>query len=315
MDGHGPGRAGGGTGRDRDGPRRGSGGRGPRHRPGGQCGRRRGGAGFVEHGRGAGLCRHEPAGAQYRCRAGSSTRAGPGLPIRTTPAVHGRQGGARRRPPSPPGAGARYRPRGGPRGGHRRNAAGHGAPERTAWPRAAPRTATADCAGRSRRAATCGSVRYCVGGGCETVEPEAGDGFVEATTKLNMVMELGGDEFDRGNLRFFNGPAARLHHPLGRARELLQELRAAGGTGQLQPQGGRARAGTQPGPHALPRAVLCQARPRDLHPPGPGVVRLRLEAWAHLPAAGPRPARDRMGEAAGGSRWPSSTGSISTRWT
>ena len=35
--------------------------------------------------------------------------------------------------------------------------------------------------------------------------PEAGDGFVEAATKLNMVMELGGDEFDRGNLRFFTG--------------------------------------------------------------------------------------------------------------
>ena len=51
----------------------------------------------------------------------------------------------------------------------------------------------------------CGSVRYCVGGGCETVQPQAGDGFVEATTKLNMVMELGGDEFDRDNLRFFNG--------------------------------------------------------------------------------------------------------------
>ena len=52
---------------------------------------------------------------------------------------------------------------------------------------------------------TCGSVRYCVGGGCETVAPQAGDGFVEAATKLNMVMELGGDEFDRDNLRFFNG--------------------------------------------------------------------------------------------------------------
>ena len=51
----------------------------------------------------------------------------------------------------------------------------------------------------------CGSVRFCVGGGCETVEPEAGDGFVEAATKLNMVMELGGDEFDRDNFRFFTG--------------------------------------------------------------------------------------------------------------
>ena len=52
---------------------------------------------------------------------------------------------------------------------------------------------------------TCGSVRYCIGGGCETVRPEASDGFVDAATKLNMVMELGGTEFDRGSLQFFNG--------------------------------------------------------------------------------------------------------------
>ena len=51
----------------------------------------------------------------------------------------------------------------------------------------------------------CGSVRYCVGGGCETVRAEASDGFVDAAARLNMVMELGGEEFDRGSLRFFNG--------------------------------------------------------------------------------------------------------------
>ena len=51
----------------------------------------------------------------------------------------------------------------------------------------------------------CGSVRYCVGGGCETVRPQGSAGFVDAATKLNMVMELGGSEFDRGSLRFFNG--------------------------------------------------------------------------------------------------------------
>ena len=51
----------------------------------------------------------------------------------------------------------------------------------------------------------CGSVRYCVGGGCETVHPQAADGFVDAAAKLNMVMELGGDEFDRAALRFFRG--------------------------------------------------------------------------------------------------------------
>ena len=52
---------------------------------------------------------------------------------------------------------------------------------------------------------TCGSVRYCVGADCETVRPQANDDFVDAATKLNMVMELGGDEFDRSGLRFFTG--------------------------------------------------------------------------------------------------------------
>ncbi len=51
----------------------------------------------------------------------------------------------------------------------------------------------------------CGSVRYCVGADCETVRPQASQGFVDAATKLNMVMELGGEEFDRSNLRFFTG--------------------------------------------------------------------------------------------------------------
>ena len=51
----------------------------------------------------------------------------------------------------------------------------------------------------------CGSVRFCVGGGCETVRPQASDGFVDAAARLNMVMELGGDEFDRAALRFFRG--------------------------------------------------------------------------------------------------------------
>ena len=51
----------------------------------------------------------------------------------------------------------------------------------------------------------CGSVRYCVGADCETVRPQASDGFVDAAARLNMVMELGGDEFDRAALRFFKG--------------------------------------------------------------------------------------------------------------
>ena len=51
----------------------------------------------------------------------------------------------------------------------------------------------------------CGSVRYCVGADCETVRPLASDGFVDAASRLNLVMELGGDGFDRSGLQFFKG--------------------------------------------------------------------------------------------------------------
>ena len=61
----------------------------------------------------------------------------------------------------------------------------------------------------------CGSVRYCVGADCETVRPQASDGFVDAAAKLNMVMELGGDEFDRTALRFFRGERKACRIRLG----------------------------------------------------------------------------------------------------
>ena len=51
----------------------------------------------------------------------------------------------------------------------------------------------------------CGSVSWCVGADCETAESRANTGFVESAARLNMVLELGGEEFDRDNLRFFNG--------------------------------------------------------------------------------------------------------------
>ncbi len=51
----------------------------------------------------------------------------------------------------------------------------------------------------------CGSVSWCVGADCETKPVQANTGFVDSAAKLNMVMELGGDEFDRGNLLFFRG--------------------------------------------------------------------------------------------------------------
>ena len=51
----------------------------------------------------------------------------------------------------------------------------------------------------------CGAVTYCVGAGCETVPVEANTGFAGAASRLNMAMEMGGDEFDRGSLRVFTG--------------------------------------------------------------------------------------------------------------
>ena len=58
---------------------------------------------------------------------------------------------------------------------------------------------------RAEAGGACGSVAWCVGADCETRSSQAGTGFVDAATKLNMVLELGGEEFDRGNLLFFRG--------------------------------------------------------------------------------------------------------------
>ncbi len=72
----------------------------------------------------------------------------------------------------------------------------------------------ADCGADLRDAddgGSCGSVRYCVGAGCETVPSRSNTGFVEATTRLNMALELGGDEFDRRDMRFFTGQRRACH--------------------------------------------------------------------------------------------------------
>ncbi len=52
---------------------------------------------------------------------------------------------------------------------------------------------------------SCGWVRYCVGAGCETVRPQSNTGFANAATRLNMAIELGGEKFDRDDMRFFTG--------------------------------------------------------------------------------------------------------------
>ena len=55
------------------------------------------------------------------------------------------------------------------------------------------------------RSGACGGVSYCVGAGCERVESEGNTGFARSAAMLNMVLEMGGEEFDRDNLRFFAG--------------------------------------------------------------------------------------------------------------
>ena len=57
----------------------------------------------------------------------------------------------------------------------------------------------------------CGQVTYCVGADCETVRSQSNTGFVNATTRLNMAVELGGDEFDRRVMRFFAGERRTCH--------------------------------------------------------------------------------------------------------
>jgi len=57
----------------------------------------------------------------------------------------------------------------------------------------------------AQAAGRCGGVTWCVGADCERVDTPANTGFVNATTNLNMVMEMGGTEFDRRNMRIFSG--------------------------------------------------------------------------------------------------------------
>ncbi len=55
------------------------------------------------------------------------------------------------------------------------------------------------------RGGSCGSVTSCVGAGCETVGSQGNTGFARSAAMLNMVLEMGGEEFDRDRLRFFAG--------------------------------------------------------------------------------------------------------------
>ena len=62
---------------------------------------------------------------------------------------------------------------------------------------------------------SCGRIVSCTGAGCETVETEANTGFTRSAAMLNMVLEMGGDEFDREALRFFAGERKACRIRLG----------------------------------------------------------------------------------------------------
>ena len=59
--------------------------------------------------------------------------------------------------------------------------------------------------GGAQAAGQCGGVNWCVGAECERVDTPANTGFVRAATQLNMVMEMGTEEFDRQSMRIFSG--------------------------------------------------------------------------------------------------------------
>ncbi len=59
--------------------------------------------------------------------------------------------------------------------------------------------------GNIGRGGSCGRIVSCVGADCETVETESNTGFARSAATLNMVLDMGGDGFDRGDLRFFAG--------------------------------------------------------------------------------------------------------------
>ena len=65
------------------------------------------------------------------------------------------------------------------------------------------------------RGGSCGSVTSCVGAGCETVGSQGNTGFARSAAMLNMVLEMGGEEFDRDNLRFFQGERRGCNIKLG----------------------------------------------------------------------------------------------------
>ena len=109
-------------------------------------------------------------------------------------------------------AGAAARPDGGIESNDpaiRRGETVQGAPTASAWRARGLASGSVRECGReldaAQTAGRCGGVNWCVGADCERVDTPANTGFVDAATQLNMVMEMGTEEFDRGSMRVFSG--------------------------------------------------------------------------------------------------------------
>ena len=107
---------------------------------------------------------------------------------------------------------------------------------------------------------TCGSVRYCVGAGCETVSPHSNTGFVNATTRLNMAVELGGEEFDRGGMRFFTGQRRACHIKLFGLANCCKNSGLLVGLGNCSASERELAEERNAGQHPLSRPKYCSKR-------------------------------------------------------
>lgn len=67
----------------------------------------------------------------------------------------------------------------------------------------------------AHRGGTCGGVSWCVGADCGGTGARANTGFARSAASLNMVLEMGGDEFDRQGMAFFPGTRQACQVRLG----------------------------------------------------------------------------------------------------
>lgn len=85
---------------------------------------------------------------------------------------------------------------------------------------------TTECAAEVEdavRGGTCGGVSWCVGADCGSAPAQGNTGFVRAASSLNMVLEMGGTEFDRQNMEVFPGERRACNVRYGGLRDCCDD--------------------------------------------------------------------------------------------